>query len=84
MGGGAWAPQNKGMKLTSVERIERSPLIPGVVSRTGNARRLSHADRSQNERLIWNGETFATAAAAMFIVVLAVSDLDSRIQLRAL
>jgi hypothetical protein len=24
------APQNKGMKLTSAERIERSQLIPGV------------------------------------------------------
>ncbi len=32
---------------------------------TGNARRLSHADRSQIERLIWSGETFATAAAAV-------------------
>jgi transposase, IS30 family len=32
---------------------------------TGNARRLSHADRSQIERLIWGGETFATAAAAV-------------------
>ena len=32
---------------------------------TGNARRLSHADRSQIERLIWGGETFAAAAAAV-------------------
>ena len=32
---------------------------------TGNARRLSHADRAQIERLIWGGETFATAAAAV-------------------
>ena len=32
---------------------------------TGNARRLSHADRSEIERLIWGGETFATAAAAV-------------------
>jgi len=32
---------------------------------TGNARRLSHADRSEIERLIWSGETFATAAAAV-------------------
>ena len=32
---------------------------------TGNARRLSHADRSQIERLIRGGETFATAAAAV-------------------
>jgi IS30 family transposase len=32
---------------------------------TGNARRLSQADRSQIERLIWGGETFAVAAAAV-------------------
>jgi len=32
---------------------------------TGNARRLSHADRAEIERLIWSGETFATAAAAV-------------------
>jgi IS30 family transposase len=32
---------------------------------TGNARRLSHADRAQIERLIWGGETFAAAAAAV-------------------
>lgn len=32
---------------------------------TGNARRLSQADRSQIERLIWGGETFETAAAAV-------------------
>ena len=32
---------------------------------TGNARRLSQADRSEIERLIWGGETFATAAAAV-------------------
>jgi IS30 family transposase len=32
---------------------------------TGNARRLSHADRAEIERRIWSGETFATAAAAV-------------------
>ena len=32
---------------------------------TGNPRRLSQADRSEIERLIWSGETFATAAAAV-------------------
>ena len=32
---------------------------------TGNARRLSRADRSEIERLIWSGETFAAAAAAV-------------------
>ena len=32
---------------------------------TGNARRLSQADRAEIERLIWSGETFATAAAAV-------------------
>jgi hypothetical protein len=32
---------------------------------TGNARRLSEADRSEIERLIRGGETFATAAAAV-------------------
>jgi len=32
---------------------------------TGNPRRLSHADRLEIERLIWSGETFATAAAAV-------------------
>ena len=32
---------------------------------SGNARRLSHADRSEIERLIWSGETFETAAAAV-------------------
>ena len=32
---------------------------------TGNARRLSRADRLEIERLIWGGETFATAAAAV-------------------
>jgi IS30 family transposase len=32
---------------------------------TGNARRLSHADRSEIERLIWGGETFETAAVAV-------------------
>jgi IS30 family transposase len=32
---------------------------------TGNARRLSQADRSEIERLIWGGETFETAAAAV-------------------
>jgi len=32
---------------------------------TGNARRLSHADRSEIERLIGGGETFAAAAAAV-------------------
>ena len=32
---------------------------------TGNARRLSQADRAQIERLIWGGETFAAAAAAV-------------------
>ena len=30
---------------------------------TGNTRRMSHADRSRIERLIWSGETFAMAAA---------------------
>ncbi len=32
---------------------------------TGNARRLSQADWSEIERLIWGGETFETAAAAV-------------------
>jgi IS30 family transposase len=32
---------------------------------SGNARRLSQADRSEIERLIWGGETFATAAEAV-------------------
>ena len=32
---------------------------------TGNARRLSQVDRAQIERLIWGGETFATAAAVV-------------------
>jgi transposase, IS30 family len=32
---------------------------------SGNARRLSHADRAEIERLVWSGETFATAAAAV-------------------
>jgi len=32
---------------------------------TGNARRLSRVDRAQIERLIWGGETFATAAAVV-------------------
>ena len=32
---------------------------------SGNARRLSRADRLEIERLIWGGETFATAAAAV-------------------
>jgi IS30 family transposase len=32
---------------------------------TGNARRLSQSDRSQIERLIWGGETFDRAAAAV-------------------
>ena len=32
---------------------------------TGNARRLSHVDRAQIERLIWGGETLATAAAVV-------------------
>jgi transposase, IS30 family len=32
---------------------------------SGNARRLSRADRSEIERLIWGGETFAVAAAAV-------------------
>lgn len=32
---------------------------------SGNARRLSQADRSEIERRIWSGETFATAAAAV-------------------
>jgi IS30 family transposase len=32
---------------------------------TGNARRLSRVDRSQIERLIWGGETFAAAAAVV-------------------
>ena len=32
---------------------------------SGNTRRLSHADRSEIERLIWGGETFETAAAAV-------------------
>jgi transposase, IS30 family len=32
---------------------------------TGNPRRLSQADLSEIERLIWGGETFATAAAAV-------------------
>jgi transposase, IS30 family len=32
---------------------------------SGNAKRLSHADRSEIERLIWAGETFETAAAAV-------------------
>ncbi len=31
---------------------------------SGNARRLSQADRTEIERRIWSGETFATAAAA--------------------
>ena len=30
---------------------------------TGNARRLSHADRAEIERLIRDGETFASTAA---------------------
>ena len=32
---------------------------------TGNPRRLSQADLAEIERLIWGGETFATAAAAV-------------------
>src|SRR5512141_3186351 len=32
---------------------------------TGNARRLSRVDRAQIERLIWGGETFATAGAVV-------------------
>ena len=32
---------------------------------SGNAKRLSHADRAQIERLIWGGETFAAAAAVV-------------------
>ena len=32
---------------------------------SGNARRLSQADRAEIERLIWSGETFETAAAAV-------------------
>ena len=32
---------------------------------SGNARRLSQADRSEIERLIWGGETFETAAVAV-------------------
>ena len=32
---------------------------------SGNARRLSQADRSEIERLIWGGETFERAAAAV-------------------
>ena len=32
---------------------------------SGNAKRLSQADRSKIERLIWSGETFETAAAAV-------------------
>jgi len=32
---------------------------------TGNARRLSRVDGAQIERLIWGGETFATAAAVV-------------------
>lgn len=32
---------------------------------TGNARRLSRVDRSQIERLVWGGETFAAAAAVV-------------------
>ena len=32
---------------------------------SGNAKRLSHADRAEIERLIWSGETFETAAAAV-------------------
>ena len=32
---------------------------------SGNARRLSQADRSQIERLIRGGETFATTAATV-------------------
>src|SRR5262245_58848955 len=32
---------------------------------SGNPRRLSQADRSEIERLIWGGETFETAAAAV-------------------
>jgi IS30 family transposase len=32
---------------------------------SGNARRLSQADRTEIERRIWSGETFATAAAAV-------------------
>ena len=32
---------------------------------SGNAKRLSHADRSEIERLVWAGETFETAAAAV-------------------
>ena len=32
---------------------------------SGNARRLSHADRAEIERLIWGGATFETAATAV-------------------
>ena len=32
---------------------------------SGNARRLSQADRAEIERRIWGGETFETAAAAV-------------------
>src|SRR5262245_45096872 len=32
---------------------------------SGNPRRLSQADRSEIERLIWDGETFETTAAAV-------------------
>jgi hypothetical protein len=42
-------PPNKGMKLTSVERIERSQLIPGV-------RRLQWVERQAAEVRLWAGE----------------------------
>ena len=32
---------------------------------SGNPRRLSHVDRAEIERLVWSGETFETAAAAV-------------------
>ena len=46
LGGRAWAPQNKGMKLTSVEHIGRSQLIPGV-RRTGGREAIAGTGRSR-------------------------------------
>ena len=46
------APQNKGMKLTSAERIGRSQLIPGVVPTTRGAARGSSPGRGHGAR-VW-------------------------------
>jgi hypothetical protein len=71
----SWRTAAADLGVLSSERRNIPAMDPGDVlgearmerQWTGNARRLSHADRTEIERLIWGGETFEAAAGGRLL-----------------